>query len=130
MSGGSDAEIVAQIRTYQKNQSIKSGNTADQECQGEDNFDYCWEQSQDQSSTPARPIPGHTKPKPAAKSPRSPRSDLTKSPSNSSSKSPGSRETGGRSPKSPVLSEFVGLSDHELRKLKISLLAQESNNER
>jgi len=100
-----------------------------QECQGEDNFDYCWEQSQDQSSTPARSIPGHTKPKPAAKSPRSPRSDLTKSPSNSSSKSPGSRETGGRSPKSPVLSEFVGLSDHELRKLKISLLAQESNNE-
>ena len=122
MSGGSDAEIVAQIRTYQKNQSIKSGHSADQECQGEDNFDYCWEQSQDQSSTPARPIPGHTKPKPAAKSPRSPRSDLTKS--------PGSRETGGRSPKSPVLSEFVGLSDHELRKLKISLLAQESNNER
>jgi len=129
VSGGTDAEIVAQIRTYQKNQSIKSGHSADSECQGEDNFDYCWEQSQDQSSTPARPIPGHSRPKPAAKSPRSPKTDLTKSPSNTSSKSPGSRETVGRSPKPPVLSEFVGLSDHELRKLKISLLAQESNNE-
>ena len=36
--------------------------------EGEDNFDYCWEQSMDQSApTPARPIPGHTRPKPAAK---------------------------------------------------------------
>ena len=64
---GSEADIVTQIRRYQKNQAARSG-LRTQEDGGEDNFDYCWEQSMDQSSpTPARPIPGHTRPKPAAK---------------------------------------------------------------
>ena len=68
---GSEADIVTQIRRYQKNQAVRSGLRTQEdggEDGGEDNFDYCWEQSMDQSApTPARPIPGHTRPKPAAK---------------------------------------------------------------
>ena len=66
---------------------------------------------------PPRPIPGHSKPKPCSKSPK------TKSPRSldSAGKSPKSLDSG-KSPKSPV-SDIVGLPDEELRKLKLSLLA-------
>ena len=55
--------VVEQMEHYTALTQEEGGEEED-----EDNFDYCWEQSMDQSSpTPARPIPGHTRPKPAAK---------------------------------------------------------------
>merc|ERR1719209_2375760 len=69
---GSEAEVLCQIRRYQKVAALATG-------QGEgghtDDFEVCWEQSQ-QPSTPSRPIPGHPRPTPASKSPKakSPRS--------------------------------------------------------
>ena len=117
MDGGTDAEIVCQIRNYQKSQAAQSINSKGG-LEDEDNFEYCWEQSKNIPSTPSRPIPGHTKPKPAAKSPKSPKIpgiDCPRSP-----KTPGSDYS--KSPKSPV-SDIVGLTDDGLRKLKISILS-------
>jgi len=118
---GSEADILAQIRRYQKNQSLKSVHGVTNMEEAEDNFDYCWEHSleQSKSTTPAKPIPGHSETKRAAKSPRSPKSPGFVGPG--LSKSPG-----GKSPKSPG-SDFVGLTDDELRKLKISLLDSNSD---
>ena len=69
-----------------------------------------------------RDIPG-----PAKSNPKSPRSP--KSPGPSLSKSPGGS---GKSPtsKSPSSSDFVGLTDDQLRKLKISLLSNEEETEK
>jgi len=104
---GSEAEVLGQIRRYQKAASLAS-------CQGEegqaDDFEVCWEQSQ-QPSTPSRPIPGHPRPTPASKSPRA---KSPKSPSDCS-KSP-------KSPKSPV-SDLVSLPDEQLKRLKLGLLS-------
>jgi len=116
VAGGTEAEIVCQIRSYQKNQAAQTTNHGGLE--EEDNFEFCWEQSKSTTSTPSRPIPGHTKPKPAAKSPKSPKVpgiDFTRSP-----RTPGSECS--KSPKSPV-SDIVGMTDDGLRKLKISLLS-------
>jgi len=116
VSEGTEAEILAQIRRYQKRQAVKSakGREGEAEEDTSDNFEFCWEESRDVTRTPSRDIPGHSRPKPA-KSPRSPKSDLGKSPKTSEcSKSP-------RSPKSPV-SDIVSLADGDLRKLKLSLI--------
>jgi RIO kinase 3 len=116
VAGGTEAEIVCQIRNYQKSQAAQT-HTSKGGLEDEDNFEYCWEHSKDKTVTPSRPIPGHTKPKPAAKSPKSPKIpglDCSRSP-----KTPGSDYS--KSPKSPV-SDIVGLTDDGLRKLKISLL--------
>jgi len=117
VAGGTEVEIVCQIRNYQKSQAAQT-DPSKGGLEDEDNFEYCWEQSKDKTATPSRPIPGHTKPKPAAKSPKSPKIpglDCSRSP-----KTPGSDYS--KSPKSPV-SDIVGLTDDGLRKLKISLLA-------
>ena len=117
VNGGTEAEIVCQIRNYQKSQAAQSNNSKGG-LEDEDNFEYCWEHSKEMASTPSRPIPGHTKPKPAAKSPKSPKIpgiDCPRSP-----RTPGSDYS--KSPKSPV-SDIVGLTDDGLRKLKISLLS-------
>ena len=70
-----------------------------------------------------RDIPGTAKSNP--KSPRSP-----KSPGPSLSKSPGSSGKSPKESKSPSSSDFVGLTDDQLRKLKISLLSNEEERER
>ena len=120
VSGGTEAEILAQIRRYQKTQAVKSARgRRDQEGEEDtgDNFEFCWEESRDVTRTPSRDIPGHSRPK-TAKSPRSPKLDLGKSPKGSEcSKSP-------RSPKSP---DIVGFSDGDLRKLKLSLITEASD---
>merc|ERR1712076_42043 len=87
---------------------------------GEYAFDYCWEKSLEQNCTPSRPIPGHQKTKPSAKSPRSPKSP--KIPGSDFSKSPKTPGSDYACSKSPV-SDIVGLPDEELRKLKLSLLS-------
>ena len=119
VTAGSEAEILSQIRRYQKTQAVKSvrgGKEAQEE--EEDNFEFCWEESLDLTRTPGRDIPGHARPKPA-KSPRSSwssKSDNARSPKTSEcSKSP-------RSPRSPV-SDIVGLADDDLRKLKLSIIS-------
>ena len=117
VSGGTEAEIIAQIRRYQKAHETRSAHGMDEDTT--DHFDFCWEESKDLSRTPNRDIPGHIRPK-TAKSPRSPRSDHGKSPRSSElSKSP-------RSPKSPV-SDIVGLADDDLRKLKLSMISDTSD---
>jgi len=111
---GTEAEVVRQIRQYQRSQASKSHTGQHEET--EDNFEFCWEQSQAQNedgTTPSRPIPGHARPKPGGKSPRSP----GRLGSWEAGRSPRTPE----SPKSPI-SDIVGLPDNELRKLKISLL--------
>merc|ERR1712098_227573 len=72
------------------------------------------------NSTPSRPIPGHKKTKPSAKSPRSPKSPRT--PGSDFSKSPKTPGSDHAYSKSPV-SDIVGLPDEELRKLKLTLLS-------
>jgi len=114
---GTDAEILCQIRKYQKSQAVKSSSKKT-DLETEDNFEYCWEQSKEKMTTPSKPIPGHSRPKPCAKSPKSPKLpglDCSRSP-----KTPGSDYS--KSPKSPV-SDIVGMTDDGLRKLKISLLS-------
>lgn len=111
---GTEAEVLSQIRRYQKCALVQGGGAEQEQ---DTSFEFCWEQSMNPASTPSRPIPGHSKPKPCSKSPK------TKSPRSldSAGKSPKSLDSG-KSPKSPV-SEIVGLPDEELRKLKLSLLA-------
>ena len=100
---------------YQKSQAAKTKSSKGEE--EEDNFEFCWEQTRDDNNcTPSKPIPGHSKPKPHSKSPKSPKMpglDTSRSP-----KTPGSDYS--KSPKSPV-SEIVGMTDEGLRQLKISL---------
>merc|ERR1712212_1316276 len=107
-SPGTEAEILSQIRRYQKTAAVKS--TAGSEHAEGDDFEVCWQQSKEEDSVggAGKPIPGHPRPIPAHKSsrPKSPRS-------------PGAECS--KSPKSPV-SDIVGLPDEDLRKLKISLL--------
>ena len=57
------------------------------------------------------------------RSPRSPGAGLSKSPGQAAAKSPSSNKSPGS------LSDLVGLTDDELRKLKISLLSESSNKE-
>ena len=121
VTAGSEAEILSQIRRYQKTQAVKSarGRGREEEEEAGDNFEFCWEESRDLTTrTPSRDIPGHARPKPA-KSPRSSwssKSDNARSPKTSEcSKSP-------RSPRSPV-SDIVGLADDDLRKLKLSIIS-------
>merc|ERR1719341_2870601 len=122
-SPGTEAEILSQIRRYQKNAAVKSIAGSEQ---GEgDDFEVCWQQSKEEVSEGAgKPIPGHPRPIPAHKSPKakSPRSpgggDFSKSP----------RSPGAECSKSPV-SDIVGLPDEDLRKLKISLLSSSSEKE-
>ena len=62
---GSEADIVTQIRRYQKNQAVRKGLSAEVvqveglEAEAEDNFDYCWDQSLDLKVTEDTYIPGH-----------------------------------------------------------------------
>ena len=62
---GSEADIVTQIRRYQKNQAVRKGLSAEVvqveglEEKEEDNFDYCWDQSLDLKITEETYIPGH-----------------------------------------------------------------------
>ena len=62
---GSEADIVTQIRRYQKNQAVRKGLSAEVvqveglEAEAEDNFDYCWDQSLDLKITEDTYIPGH-----------------------------------------------------------------------
>jgi hypothetical protein len=122
-SPGTEAEILSQIRRYQKNAAVKSIAGSEQ---GEgDDFEVCWQQSKEEVSEGAgKPIPGHPRPIPAHKSPKakSPRSpgggDFSKSP----------RSPGAACSKSPV-SDIVGLPDEDLRKLKISLLSSSPEKE-
>ena len=123
VTAGSEAEILSQIRRYQKTQAVKSnkgrGREEEEEEEAGDNFEFCWEESRDLTTrTPSRDIPGHARPKPA-KSPRSSwssKSENARSPKTSEcSKSP-------RSPRSPV-SDIVGLADDDLRKLKLSIIS-------
>ena len=46
MEDGTEAEVLRQIRQYQRSQASKS-HTGQQE-ETEDNFEFCWEQSQAQ----------------------------------------------------------------------------------
>ena len=122
VTGGTEAEILCQIRRYQKTQAVRSARGG-KEGQGEwergeeeeDNFEFCWEESQDKSRTPSRDIPGHARPKPA-KSPRSSWSSKSES-----ARSPKTSECS-KSPRSPV-SDIVGLADDDLRKLKLSIIS-------
>jgi len=123
-SPGTEAEILSQIRRYQKNAATKSG-TSSEQTDGDD-FEACWQQSQEEVIVgEGKPIPGHPKAVPAHKSPRakSPRSpggalDFSKSP----------RSPGAECSKSPI-SDIVGLPDEDLRKLKISLLSSSPEKE-
>ena len=62
---GSEADIVTQIRRYQKNQAVRKGLSAEVvqveglEEKEEDIFDYCWDQSLDLKITEETYIPGH-----------------------------------------------------------------------
>lgn len=62
---GSEADIVTQIRRYQKNQAVRKGLSAEVvqveglEEKEEDTFDYCWDQSLDLKITEETYIPGH-----------------------------------------------------------------------
>merc|ERR1719369_321218 len=114
LSEGSEAELLSQIRTYQKQQAVMGMGGEEEEQDGA--FEFCWERSLEKETIDSRPIPGHQKSKPPTKSPRSPKSPRTpRSPGLDSSKSP----------KSPS-SEFVGMPDEDLRKLKLSLISSES----
>jgi len=121
---GSEAEVLCQIQQFQKTAAVTG-----MQCEGREGepweanqyaFDYCWERSLDPNSTPSRPIPGHKKTKPSAKSPRSPKSPRT--PGSDFSKSPKTPGSDHAYSKSPV-SDIVGLPDEELRKLKLTLLS-------
>jgi len=116
ISEGSEAELLSQIRTYQKNQAVTAAKKDDSE--DSFSFDYCWAKSQenDQGGRPIPSIPGHSKPRPgqlAGKSPKSPRSPKSIDYS--------------KSPKSPV-SDIVGMADEDLQKLKLNLLTSPSEN--
>jgi len=124
LSDGSDAELLTQIRGYQKKQASQSI-IKDTEESETFSFDYCWSESlKGEGASPSKPIPlipGHRNPKPGGihtqekclgpkspKSPHSPKSpDLSKSP----------------------ISDIVGMTKDDLRKLKLSLLqsSPESN---
>ena len=62
---GSEADIVTQIRRYQKNQAVRKGLSAEVvqveglEAEAEDNFDFCWDHSLDLKITEDTYIPGH-----------------------------------------------------------------------
>jgi len=119
---GTEAEILSQIRTYQKNREVISDSVSNAGASYP--FDYCWEQSQSGADcTPPRSIPGHHKPRRerSGKSPRSPSGKSPKSPR--SPKSPGEAP---QSPKSPK-SDLVGMTDDDLRKLKISLISEQDS---
>ena len=79
-----------------------------------DAFDYCWNQSK-LPRTPAKPIPGHPRPKPGSSSsgPKSPRSP----------RSPHGLVSGSKSPRTPPNS-LAGMSDEDLKRLKEELLRQ------
>ena len=111
VTAGTEAEILCQIRRYQKTQAVKTAMGEEEEEAG-DNFEFCWQESRDLTRTPSRDIPGHVRPKPA-KSPRSPKSDNSRSPKTSECS---------KSPRSPV-SDIVGLADDDLRKLKLSIIS-------
>merc|ERR1719219_575736 len=122
--GESEADILHQVRDYERNQEILSGVNDQEELDKADPFDYCWKKIQqagnsEMPSTPSKPIPGHSKSK--SKSSRSPRNSLSRSPGSISnmSKSP-------KSPKSPSSSSLAGLSNDELQKLKDSLCNEET----
>jgi len=111
---GTEAEVLSQIRQYQKSAAVMGMGGEEEEQDGA--FEFCWERSLEKETTDSRPIPGHQKSKPPTKSPRSPKSPRApRSPGLDSSKSP----------KSPS-SEFVGMPDEDLRKLKLSLISSES----
>jgi len=113
-SPGTEAEVLSQIRQYQKSAAVMGMGGEEEEQDGA--FEFCWERSLEKETTDSRPIPGHQKSKPPTKSPRSPKSPRApRSPGLDSSKSP----------KSPS-SEFVGMPDEDLRKLKLSLISSES----
>merc|ERR1719369_2355812 len=113
-SPGTEAEVLSQIRQYQKSAAVMGMGGEEEEQDG--SFEFCWERSLEKETTDSRPIPGHQKSKPPTKSPRSPTSPRApRSPGLDSSKSP----------KSPS-SEFVGMPDEDLRKLKLSLISSES----
>jgi len=104
---GSEEELLSQINNYQKDHQLKSGFKGN--WNDETNFEYCWEQSQNSSCTPAKPIPGHHRSKSERSAMKSPKasSSLGKSP-NSLSKSP--------------FNDLVSLSDESLQNLKTALL--------
>ena len=60
-NGASDAEILYQVRDYERSQEILNGVNEDLSDRA-DPFDYCWEQTQrpdgETPITPSRPIPG------------------------------------------------------------------------
>ena len=111
--GKNDAEILCQLRNYEKDRDAMAGLGGDDA----DTFNYCWDKSKSDSTnmslSAAKLIPGHPKPKPGCKSgrsPRSPKTSLGKSPTIST----------GQSPQSPTASAFMSLTDDELKKLKDS----------
>ena len=112
VTAGTEAEILCQIRRYQKTQAVKTAMGEEEE----ENFEFCWQESRDLTRTPSRDIPGHVQPKPP-KSPHSPKSDNSRSPKTSECS---------KSPRSPV-SDIVGLADDDLRKLKLSLITDSSD---
>lgn len=122
--GANEAELLNQVRDYERNQEILSGATdncdeGDPSVQAHTNFDYFWEQSQRAGNSEAKNIPiipGHSRSSTKGKS----RGKLTKSPSSSSlGKSP-------KSPKSPSSSHaLASMSDEALKALKDSMVSQE-----
>ena len=116
VTAGTEAEILSQIRRYQKTQAVKSARGREEAAEeAADNFEFCWEESRDLTRTPGRDIPGHARPKPA----KSPRSSWSSKSDNA--RSPKTSECS-KSPRSPV-SDIVGLADDDLRKLKLSIIS-------
>ena len=122
--GASEAELLIQVRDYERNHEILSGAVPSIDENGEPEgksypFDYFWEQSQESEAMSIPNIPGHSRgkggSKTGGKSPRSPLSSLAKSPSSSSL---------GKSPKSP--SNLASLSDEALKALKESIVQEAS----
>ena len=106
--GANEAELLIQVRNYERSQEILSGGVVDSEHDEKTNFDYFWEQSQSSEARNIPIIPGNSR-----KGKSRCKSSLTKSPSSSSlSKSP-------KSPKSP--SHLASLSDEALKALKDSV---------
>lgn len=128
-AGADEAEVLSQVRDYERNQEILSG-VDGAESEKVYPFDYCWEQSQQKGAnalekSQSRPIPGHAKAK-SGKSSRSPKSgSFQKSPSASSlSKSP-------KSPKSPGSGpNLASLTNDELKNLKDSLVMEQEEKDK
>jgi len=105
---GTESQLLSQINAYQKDQLLKGG-LREQEDQGQENFEYCWNEiinGGSVPSTPAKPIPGHHRSKSEKSVYKSPKS------ATNSTKSPG---------KSPI-SDLIAMSDQSLAEFKAGIV--------